>query len=363
MKRIAMILCFLLVLLSAAACASANHNDTPFEPAPVDTAVPSAAQPGDDPVPPSAQPEAAEPDVSLPFEIPLSDPAAGLQDPPPLVTAWEGFLYIDDDHELRAAGIVPYYQPLHKDLNFPGGGLTELIAVENDVRSVSLSSMSSCLALMYTTQDGELWEYGSLTDKTGGGEARHIMDGVHAVAVGYQHVLALRSDGTLWGWGFFSGERADTPVKIAEDVVAATDLSFLKRDGTLWVLCENSDVNDGPGLAGITPQMILDGVVFAGRTSAVKADGTVWYWEEGASVPDAVEVFEGAVTCGEAYVITADNRLIWWPGGFGSDLTAEITDDAVYAVKTRDYSTAPSREAFVVLNKAGELAICYTESE
>lgn len=356
MRKTAILFCCLVVALSAAACAAPSQKEAPSGPAP-------ATQAGDAPTPSPVQPEAEKPEIPLPFELPLSDSIVALQDPPPLVTTWEGFLYIDDDHELRAAGIVPYYQLLFDELGFPGTALTEPVAVEQNVRSVSLSSMSSCLALMYTTRDGRLWEYGSLTGKTGDvNEARHIMDGVHAAAVGLQHVLALRSDGTLWGWGSFNGERADTPVKLAEDVVAATDCSFLKSDGTLWVLCEYSGLNDGPGLAGITPQNILADVVFAGRTSAVKTDGSVWYWEEDAPVPDAVKVFEGAAACGEDYVVTADNRLIYWPDGFGSDRTAEITDDAVYAVKTRDYSTGPSGEAFVVLRKAGELAVCDIES-
>ena len=137
-------------------------------------------------------------------------------------------------------------------------------------------------------------------------------------------------------------------MKLAEDVAAATDCSFLKRDGTLWVLCEYSDANAGSGLAGVTPQKLLDGVVFAARTSAVQSDGTVWYWKESAS-PVPRKAFEGAIACGDNYVITTDNRLVWWPEGFGADDTVEITDDAVYAVYAKD--------AFAVLNKAGELTI------
>ena len=287
---------------------------------------------------------------------------AALQDAPSLVTTWEGFLYINPDHELLAAGNVPYYQLLFDELCYPDSSLNKQIVVEQDVYSVSLSSMSSCLALMYTTRDGRLWEYGSLTSKTGGDEARHIMDDVHTVAVGYNHALALRTDGSLWGWGYFNGERADTPVKLAEDVFATTDCSFLKRDGTLWLLCEYSDANAGSGLAGVTPQKILDDVAFIARTSAVQNDGTVWYWEESAS-PIPQKVSTGAAACGQDYVITWDNRLIYWLGGFGTDETVEIADDAVYAVKTSDLSTDSVKDAFVVLNKAGELVICYTESE
>lgn len=360
MKKPIVFLCCLVIILSTAACAQAPRKAVPSGPVPVDTAAPAVAQPGDDP--PPAPPEDAESAISLPFGIPLSNSVADLPDPPPLVTTGEGVLYIDSDHELRAAGIVPYYELFYEELCFPGTPLAEQIVVENNVRSVALSSMLSSLALMYTTLDGKLWEYGSLTSKTGEpSEARHIMDGVHAVAAGYQHVLALRFDGTLWGWGYFSGGRADTPVKIADEVIAATDCCFLKSDGTLWVLCENSDVNAGPGLAGVTPQRILDDVVFAGATSAIKADGTVWHWAEGASIPKAVKVFEGAIACGEDYVITADNRLIYWPAGFGSDSTAEITDDAVFAVRT--CSAGSSKNAFVVLGKAGETAVCYLESE
>lgn len=363
-KKIGVFLCCLAIVLSAAACGTISHDDPPSEPAPVGTAAPAPARPGDEFASPPVQPEDAEPDVSLQFDIPLSDAVVDLQAPPPLVTTWEGFLHITGDHELRAAGVVPFYQSLFEGLSFSDNSLARQIDVEKNVRSVSLSSMSSCLALMYTTLDGRLWEYGSLTGRTDDvNAARHIMDDVHAAAVGYQHALALRSDGTLWGWGSFGGERADTPVRIADGVVAATDRSFLKSDGTLWVLCEYSDKNDSPGLAGITLQNILDEVSFAGRTSAVKTDGTVWYWEESAPVPVAEKVYAGAVACGEDYVVTADKRLIYWPGGFGSDLATEITDDAVYAVKTRDYSIEPSGAAFAVLDKAGALAVYYIEGE
>lgn len=348
MKKSRAFLCCFVVALSLTACVPASEPVA--SPEPDNTATPVIVLSED--VSPS-------PDLSLPFELPLSDSMAALQEPPPLVTTWEGFLYINPDHELLAAGIVPYYQLFYEELCYPNSSLTEQIIVEYDVSSVSLSSMSSCLALMYTTRDGRLWEYGSLTVKTDGSEARHIMDDVHVVAVGYNHALALRTDGTLWGWGYFNGERADTPVKLAEDVVATTDCSFLKSDGTLWALGEYSDANDGPGFVGVTPQKLLDNVIFAGRTSAVQSDGTVWYWEENApSVPQ--NIFTGAVACGQDYAITTDNCLIYWPEGFGSDLTVEITNDAVYAVKTSDNSAGSFKDAFAVINKAGELVICYT---
>lgn len=113
--------------------------------------------------------------------------------------------------------------------------------------------------------------------------------------------LALRRDGTLWGWGFTRGmgalAEADggalEPVHIAQqlnDIVqisAAGHVAVLRRDGTVWTWGANDEgqLGDGTRRSSSVPRQVgsIDSVIqveagAVGYTFAVRADGTVWYW-------------------------------------------------------------------------------------
>jgi len=84
---------------------------------------------------------------------------------------------------------------------------------------------------------------------------------VPAIAAGDFHTIALKSDGTLWSWGYNSkGQLGDdtitdrhAPVKIGANTswttIAARDSHTfaLKADGTLWAWGYNSDGQLGDG--------------------------------------------------------------------------------------------------------------------
>ncbi len=121
------------------------------------------------------------------------------------------------------------------------------------------------------------------------------------IAVGANHALALRDDGTVWAWGDNDyGQLGDgtqtqrgTPVQLAglpkvTAVAARTDHSLaLATDGTVWAWGDNEYSQLGapeniafsvkprqvPGLAAVK-------AVEAGRyhSLALKEDGTVWAW-------------------------------------------------------------------------------------
>jgi alpha-tubulin suppressor-like RCC1 family protein len=120
------------------------------------------------------------------------------------------------------------------------------------------------------------------------------MTGVVAVAAGNQSSLALRTDGTGWGWGNNScgqignepGVRL-TPAQVqglsgVVSVSATNDLSVAVRgDGSVWFFGCTWDVWDlgpqpqqVPGLTNITMVAVN---TFGGLT-AVRSDGTVWQW-------------------------------------------------------------------------------------
>src|SRR3990170_1798433 len=121
------------------------------------------------------------------------------------------------------------------------------------------------------------------------------------IAAGSYHTLAIKSDGTLWAWGYnYSGQLGDgttsnktTPVQIGTGTnwsqIAAGGYHSLaiKSDGTLWAWSGNSFGQLGDGTSRdykTTPVQIGTGTnwsqIAAGdyHTLAIKSDGTLWAW-------------------------------------------------------------------------------------
>ena len=128
------------------------------------------------------------------------------------------------------------------------------------------------------------------------------------IALGHSHTVALRSDGTLWTWGFNNeGQLGDgttttslVPLSVDADGdtfadndwtdVAASDGSHtiaLKSDGTLWAWGNNSDgqLGDGFTISSSYPLEITDigfgwvsGIAGENHTAGIKDDGTLWTW-------------------------------------------------------------------------------------
>jgi alpha-tubulin suppressor-like RCC1 family protein/ferric-dicitrate binding protein FerR (iron transport regulator) len=136
------------------------------------------------------------------------------------------------------------------------------------------------------------------------------LGGVRAIAAGNKYTVALKSDGTVWVWGGGIGEapgssRGDRltpmPVKLADGsqlsgiIAVAAGLTYtvaLKADGTVWgwggnqrgelgsgvrtsreIFPVQAKLSDGSPLSGIT-------AIATGRrhTLARKDDGTLWAW-------------------------------------------------------------------------------------
>ena len=140
-----------------------------------------------------------------------------------------------------------------------------------------------------------------------------VLTGFTQVSAGFRHVLALRSDGSVWSWGDNSygqvGRSCTTcsprPVNgltgTFTQVLARGDTSFaLRSDGTVWAwgLDDQGQLGNGgtspdscnvPGtFAALTCSLVprqvtgLDNVVAVSagwrHSMALKRDGTVWTW-------------------------------------------------------------------------------------
>jgi alpha-tubulin suppressor-like RCC1 family protein len=152
-----------------------------------------------------------------------------------------------------------------------------------------------------------VWEWGVRWGESRSGPLlpRRVqpLSGIVSVSSGLEHGLALRSDGTVWGWGDRRASPGDiqahhfnqTPVRVdgLTDVVAVAAGDFhnlaLRADGTLWSWGYNASGQLGNGTRDSRPQPELvqglsDVVAIAAGMShslALRQDGTVWAWGYG----------------------------------------------------------------------------------
>jgi len=161
--------------------------------------------------------------------------------------------------------------------------------------------------------DGTLWVwglnfYGQIGDNTiskKSSPVQTIAFGVNwkQVACGFLNVLAIKTDGTLWGWGYNNdgclGDNTvvqkSSPVQTVaggtnwKQVSSAgfSNTAAIKNDGTLWTWGSNSygQLGDNTIVTKSSPvQTVTFGTnwkqVTCGRhhTIAIKTDGTLWSW-------------------------------------------------------------------------------------
>jgi alpha-tubulin suppressor-like RCC1 family protein len=163
--------------------------------------------------------------------------------------------------------------------------------------------------------DGTLWTWGhnnngQLGDNTGGAGTQKsspvqtIAGGTNwkQVSCGYGHTAAIKTDGTLWTWGRDSyGQLGDntqvqksSPIQTIafgnnwKQVFCSTrHTTAIKTDGTLWTwgfngfgqLGDNTQVQKSSPVQTITGGTNWKQVSCGYRhTSAIKTDGTLWIW-------------------------------------------------------------------------------------
>ena len=125
-----------------------------------------------------------------------------------------------------------------------------------------------------------------------------------SVSTGWVHTVALKTDGTLWAWGYNENgqlgdgtiEQKNSPVQVGASsdwtlVSAGWDHTMaIKSDGTLWGWGANGsgELEDGTTTQRNSPVQIGSGntwtSVSAGwhNTVAIRTDGSLWVWGSGA---------------------------------------------------------------------------------
>ncbi len=155
----------------------------------------------------------------------------------------------------------------------------------------------------------ETWghnQYGQLgTGRSAGSRTRPpwclVCAGVIDVAAGHYHSMALRSDGSIWAWGYnATGQLGDgtttnrgAPVRVPGSqvwsaIAGGRDMSYaLRSDGTVWAWGLNTDGELGNGTTTSSTVPVRVGSLTerrrrspAGRDHglAVESDGSVWTW-------------------------------------------------------------------------------------
>ncbi len=182
--------------------------------------------------------------------------------------------------------------------------------------------------------------------------AETFFSAVRSIAAGRMHTSSVRNDGTVWNWGTGSngqlgngnsgiGVAVATPVQVAglEGFTSVADgngfVIALKSDGTVWGWGINSSgqLGDGTTMERTRPVQTfgLTGVTAIAASGsygvALKSDGTVWVWGATFSIGSNTSTVRtmpvqltgiadvAAVSAGAALLMLKTDKTVWAAGG------------------------------------------------
>lgn len=230
-------------------------------------------------------------------------------------------------------------------------GLNNVMAVAGGWRHTAALKSDGTVWVWGENQHGELGDGTNVISSNTPVQVKGL-NNVVSISAGDSYTLALKSDGTVWAWGWNGGgqlgdgtlEDRNVPIQV-KNLNNVVKLSAglchslaIKKDGSIWAWGVNSQGQLGDGTLEKRNIPIevknLNNVVnmSAGHihSLALKEDGTVWAWgnnEEGklgtesngsSSVPIKAENLTNvvAIATGEHYtVVLKDDGSIWSWGG------------------------------------------------
>ena len=275
--------------------------------------------------------------------------AVALTHPTTISAGGNHSLALDEDGELwlwgsDLSGQLPWPRPLRPHLyTFPA-------------QLASLDGGGYYSMGMTATGDVWTWgydAYGQMGDGPGGGAAPFnvpFQAPALAVSAGSSHSFALLADGTLWAWGVndrgqlglgYATPYPSDPLGVeSPQLVALTDVVAiaaaeggahtlaLKSDGTVWGWGEPTAILTSPPVGGgpfepiVAPQQVpgltgVTAIAAAGyRSLALKSDGTVWQWDAwgGLQQVQGLPVDIVAITAGpsSAHALTSTGEVYGW---------------------------------------------------
>ncbi len=245
-------------------------------------------------------------------------------------------------------------------------------------------------------KDGTVWAWGlNLYGQLGNGtwtdqgnpvpiQVNGLTD-VTAIAAGYGHTIALKADGTVWTWGANgSGQLGEgrkvihstTPIQVTglTDVTAIaaghSHTIALKTDGTVWAwgYNYNGQLGEGTTTFSYTPVQVsglTDIVAIAAggfHTIALKSNDTVWAWgsnergQLGVTTTEICEIYAGiGETIGYTYPAFCSTTPVQVSGL--TDITA-IAAGGYYTIALESDGTVWAWGA----NEYGQLGATTTET-
>lgn len=228
------------------------------------------------------------------------------------------------------------------------------VKVKNLENIIAISAGAyHCLALK---EDGTVWAWGlNSKGQLGNGEKgdwteKNIpirvlyLTNIIAISAGYENSYALKSDGTVWGWGSnesgqlgngtFLDSSIPVKVKYLPYIKQISNSTALAVDGTVWQWGKNKNL----------PKKLenLEGIISISssywRNLALKHDGTVWEWDYYSKVPKQVmnlkDVKKISVSKYSSFAIKKDGT-VW---GWGSNRECSLLNDYHY----HRYSPTPT---------------------
>jgi hypothetical protein len=210
--------------------------------------------------------------------------------------------------------------------------------------------------------DGSLWlwgqnSYGKLGDNTVNKKSSPVQTIAsvktwNQVACGYYHTAAIKTDGTLWMWGYNAfgqlGDSTTTPRSSPVQTVAggsnwkqvscgSNHTAAIKTDGTLWMwgnnqfgrLGDNTSTSKSSPVQTVTGgsnwKQVSGGITL--HTAAIKTDGTLWMW----GYNSWGQLGDSTTTSKSSPVQTVSSGTDWkWVAGGGQHTAAIKRDGSLW---------------------------------